>query len=156
MPPTLTEINDTFRRLSDSLLSAKLDWLLDQILEHLRLGKAATTRVKEMQERPGRNDRLLRKIDDLFTPGPLREYPTTIEYSPQERIAVLLSAVEEVVVRVPEMQDSVSQHFPNCRFVGEGEPSVISKRTEAQIVSSAKFKHLIDAIRREVGIDVNQ
>lgn len=149
MPATQPEINDAFSRIANSLREANLVWLLDEVLDQINQGKSEITRVKELREDRHTGDRAL-LTEELFKVGQLREYRRTVEYTAEERIGLLLTAIEELFVTIPEMQDSVSKHFPEARFVAGNETLTVLPRTTAQVGSTEKLRQLIRDLRREV------
>ena len=151
------ELNRFFELTSDTLRREGVDWLLEQVLEQIRLGKPGTLKVKEFQTKPGGQRVLLG--EEPLSKGPFREFRTTEQYTPQERVNLLLDAIAELFTAVPGMEDAVSARFPGARFVEDPDRNAIfATKTSAlsQRESHRKFKELIDRLREEVGTDANQ
>ncbi len=155
MPATETELNQIFTRVAAVLREVKLDWLLEQVISQINAGKPIATKVKELRDQTRSRTRR-GSGDELLTLGSVREFRTTVQYTAREKVALLLCAVEQLLVVLPTMQDSVAKHFPQARFVSPDGDLIVTERTAIEVDSSEKFKSLIEALRQEAGVNGNQ
>src|SRR5688572_30730113 len=76
-----------FDRLCDALRERELDWIVDQVLDQLQEGKQIELSEPVLVSLPGR--KRAQRVDD----GAL-----TVEYTPLERLEVLLEAIRRAIV----------------------------------------------------------
>ena len=87
----------TFDSLRNNLGEVGLRWLSDQIDQQLRSGKPEIKEVLELPEQRGWTiERAVAGAEFRRRRGRKAEYPAIVEYSPQERLGLLLDGLEQL------------------------------------------------------------
>lgn len=147
-----------FNSLQEALRTRDLGWVLDQVAEQVRAGKPST---REVVERP---------VDYLWVAERTRggerlktrktRFPATIEYTPQERVLLMLDAIEHAVINTAEMAAHITRFAekelgqPRVEFrTDESKAPQLSlegEEAESRAVVAAHLRTLIGQLREEV------
>lgn len=136
------EANGVYELLSRLLAEGNLKWLVEQVNREIAFGKPAV-------RKPGKEER--RQSKDVFA--------ATEEYTSQERLLMLLEAMEQVVIETSEMVKVFFEivdgpHQARVTFISESperfEHSFGKTESEHRVESRAKLKMLIDELREEI------
>ena len=156
------ECLETYQRLVDILNQNRLAWVVAQVEEQIRLGKTTEKEIDTLKE--GRGEFELFTIEDYpsrLRKGPKATFPVTVDYQPPERLALLLDAVERVIVNTVDMENHLIEYFGKevdnwigVEFYSETPNSVPNRIGKETVVSrlenGRQLKHLLDAMRKEI------
>jgi hypothetical protein len=156
------ECRAVFDTLIISLQDSGLAWVESQVRDQIRLGKT----IEREREVPNElsfqqsifgadNDREQTKRHSPNT------FPITIEYSAQERLRLLIDAIEHAVVNTAAMEDSFtsyfeaeSPHFESIQFYSEDaglQPRKINRQSaEFRTKKASQLHKLLEELRKEV------
>lgn len=169
----ISECNEVYNQLVSSLREKDLSWVVDQVNETLALGKPQSRKVKTYEERvernqlplfPGSSSSSEPTVYEYGKPtGPKADLTAILEYTPQERLILLLNAIEQAVVDTAAMEDiavvhleelAVNQGITGIVFVSEQEPQprvILSRDTASKRNSSShNLKHLLQQLRSSI------
>ncbi len=114
-----------FEQLAETLQAHDLGWVVDQINEQLAQGKTEQVKIsiyKEVSvEEPTKEQMHLFDGQDVkksLKPSTKQERMVIFEYSPQERLRLLVEAVKNVVSQTTELEEHVTK-FYNGDVLGE-------------------------------------
>lgn len=143
-----------FERLTKTMKSAGLEWALAQVQEEIRFGRRATKRVKATTDAPSAvstspsESRARRKTVSFAATRPL---------TPKERLAVLINAVDQVIVATYEMElavrdrvQRVTRRAETIHLVHEGvdnEDITINEPTEVRERHVTRLRQLLSELR---------
>lgn len=156
---TPDECLQVHNELIEMLRQVEMTWIIEQVNETILLGKSHSKKVKTFKERSG-NDQLQLIYDTNQSPATISEYrarPTgpevdltaTLEYTPQERLKLLITAIEQAVVETAEMEQitvrnlealSKDQHIFGIAFISEQndrEELLLSNQSSEQRITTA-------------------
>jgi hypothetical protein len=154
------ECRDVFDTLIISLQASGLAWVESQVRDQIRLGKT----IEREREVPNEL-RFQRSIFEADREQTNRRSPTTfpitIEYSAQERLRLLIDAIEHAVVNTAAMEESFtsyfeaeSPHLESIQFYSEDaslQPRIITRQSAAFRTEKASQLHkLLEELRKEV------
>jgi hypothetical protein len=127
---TPEECNTIYQQLETILRRMTMTWVIDQVNEVVALGKPQMKKVRTMRVASSADGRLLPReslesriveeyVGDVVSlvphkvtrrgPGPEAELTTVQAYTPQERVGLLIDAIEQTFVERPAMESSVLQ-----------------------------------------------
>jgi hypothetical protein len=93
-----------FQVLAEALSASQFSWLLDEVLAEIRRGKP-----KEKRVRVGEASEFVLVTDELEPArGRSATFVESIEYTPSERLEILLSALERGVVAPISMEEEIA------------------------------------------------
>ena len=102
------ECNEAFETLKQAITDASLEWVTNQVDEEIRFGRTITKTVSSRPDTP----------EELAVPGLLEKtrqskvrVSATRPYSPQEKLKILVSGLENVAVETDEMQSAVRTYL---------------------------------------------
>ena len=106
-------------RLSEVLSQYRLQWVLEQVTQNIRLGNTSEEEVPtstETEPRPTTGT-----LSDLLVPvwpparrsGRRARFVASREYSPKEMLKILIEAIERAVVDTAEMEAEMLKQFEN-------------------------------------------
>jgi len=99
---------ETYHRLLHILRNVKLGWVADQIEEQVRVGKTVEKEVDTLK--PYHHEpQLFESSSVSLTKGPKAMFPVTVEYSPVERVELVLEAIERTIVSAAEMEQHLAE-----------------------------------------------
>jgi len=135
------EAADTYRTLAQTLSAEGLDWIVEQVSREIAFGKLAS-------RQPDKEERKLSR--DLFS--------ATEEFTPQERLLMLLEGIEQAVVETAGMQRVVLSIVGATKaqvLFGPPSPEGIEYRfgeREARAIgeNAERLKTLLAEIRGEI------
>lgn len=114
MAMTEGECSTVYRQLADTLQQDGLGWVVGQVEARVRLREAMEVAIETVRVRshvgqtlPGLAVRPTRSQRRTET------FVVTREYTPREQLIFLLDAIEQAVVNVAEMQESVMRWMEN-------------------------------------------
>ncbi len=152
------EIRDVDRRLRDVVTNHDLDWVLDQVDEEIRVGKLTQKKVTTYKEDEDRNS----FSDQSFKPVSKAMLTASIEYSDQEKLLLLVDAIEQAVVNTTIMADETVSHLaglredrgrPEVKFMpedAEEAPSVSLTEISVRRRSATRLAELLNEIRDKI------
>lgn len=147
---TEAECEQTYDQLVVAINNVGLLWLTNQIAEEIRFGRATTIEVTERADTP----------DDLLFPN-LTKRPrhsqvtvsATRIFTSQEKLMVLLDALEQAVIATYEMETAVkeyvsetSKNWKSIRLVRTDEPT--SEPIEITLYNDEERNENINTLRR--------
>lgn len=112
---TPEECSQVYDQLVAMMRESGMAWVTEQVIETILLGKSQPKKVRTFRE-PSPNERLplLYSIDDSNhltvseskrrLTGPEVDLTATREYTPQERLMLLISAIEQAVIETAAME----------------------------------------------------
>ncbi|MDQ6791291.1 MAG: hypothetical protein M3256_03800 [Actinomycetota bacterium] len=151
------ECLQAFDELVRTLRDSGLVWVVDQVQSGVAVGQLQVVQIS-----PAKAPASLPLLDDMMAspepggrrPGPKSDFTKTIDYSPQEKLRLLLQAVEHVLVRTTVMESESTTalgellNVQAIEFASETtiEPGSTTKRLQpAQSLTA-----LIAALRKEI------
>jgi hypothetical protein len=166
------DATSVYYQLLDILRQSEMNWIIDQVNEVLLLGKPQAKKVKPFREQFTRGQRteVLYPQPDMLTTlgqpvptGPATELTATLAYTPQERLILLIDAIEQAVTESAVMEQRAvqtleeigsNQQIRGITFVSEqenGESRFVSQREIRSRTSAAsQLQQLLVQIREEV------
>lgn len=100
------DYNDIFSALADVLRQKEMLWVLDQVNEQIRLGKTESKEISPQDEDYRQSTLLDIGPRPKTTRGRARkkeEFLVTTEYTPKEKLLLLIDAIEQAVVNTNRM-----------------------------------------------------
>jgi hypothetical protein len=153
---TVLEARDEYKQLVALLEQHHLGWLVAQVEDHLRFGKAEMREiavVDEDESQPG----LFGEPAQKPRRGPKTSFLATVEYTEPERLQILAAAIREAVPHLLEMVTEVPQLLVSRD--GETSPRVvvvhdsageIEEKTIQADISTEKLHRLRDLLRQVI------
>lgn len=150
---TDAEAEALFSRISETLVSNRYAWVVEQVEAALRSERLQPVDLR--RARRGQRDReeelLARSIaatteDDASRSTARGGYVQTIPFTPQERLRHLVDAVEQVGVELPAMLDRTLQVLlvgPQMRGL-----EIVDEAGERAVFDVSRIGHHQDVIRR--------
>jgi hypothetical protein len=119
MPAELSS-REAFENLIATLSEKGLAWVVNQVRHQIELGKPITRRAKELYypRRSGEEDSRFAS-DPALRPGREVQFRATVEYTDDERLQLLLSAIQQAVLNTAAIEEVVTRQFPGLTFVSE-------------------------------------
>lgn len=147
---TNTEADQLYEVFAAALAQQGLQWVVDQVAEQIRYGKLEEAEVEERSF-------LLLEEQDLVETGQRRrrrgskiKLMKTLPYSPQERLRLMVDAVERITSHVLKLEETLTQFFENDNaapkqivFVPEEQDG-----TKEFIVDIHEVRRRADGVRR--------
>ena len=169
-----SEAVQVYTDLSSFLHQQEMSWVLEQVGETIALGKPQAKQVKTYEERDKRGELPLfqgRTITQVThyeyskPTGPKADLTTTLEYTANERLLLLIKAIEQAIIDTADMEDITignleqlanSQKIASIRFAAERETQLsfsISKDTAKERAAAASLlrQHLQQLRERVYG-----
>lgn len=96
-----------FDRLAKTMISAGLEWPLEQVQEEIRFGRRATKRVRAAAD--------VISTELTFSPEKRTRrntvnFAATRPFSPREQLELLINAIEQAVIATYEMETIIGDH----------------------------------------------
>jgi hypothetical protein len=108
MPMTVEESRAAFESLSDGIQKAGLGWILNQVIQQVRLGKPELKRVRMVIE-PS-SELLIEGLEGRRRTS--REvFAATREYTAHEQLSLLLDALERALVSTFQMEGVIREQL---------------------------------------------
>jgi hypothetical protein len=159
------ECDEVYEFLLAALTKSGLEWVSDQVVDQVHLGKTVEIEVETLRE--------IRPAESLFTSfgpdqnlfhlrkGPRATFPITIEYRPKERVLLLIDAINQAIVNTAEMESILTEYFDSevghemtVEFDSDEADSaraVVSHQgASLRIATSQKLKGLLEELRNEI------
>ena len=106
------QITDLDSQLRSSLREHGLDWITREVDQTIQLGKPAMQVIEEQSEIYGDEGYLIILDDNSSSRSPGRKkrvkVPTTTPFRPDEKLELILDALDRTLVAIPEMADHVA------------------------------------------------
>ncbi|MBI4516859.1 MAG: hypothetical protein HY699_13700 [Deltaproteobacteria bacterium] len=160
---TEDEVAEWRRHLADVLKHHNLGWVIEQVEQHLRLGKTTEEEIQTFGERyspAGSGERRSLSLPPVTYPrGRKARFLSTREYEAREALKVWIDAMEAAIADTAEMEAELRSQFSQgpqmeTTLVREGsEPTVrtISHAEGATRADSAgKLRRLLQELKGEV------
>ena len=103
------EIESAFEAILEKLRGTPVQWITSQVQDQIQAGKPVVKEVSPVEE--DKSERFLASLDAPSFKGRRQSRAATEEYSPQERLVLLLNAIEAVVVESPQMEGAVLENL---------------------------------------------
>jgi len=156
------ECKEVFDTLIKMLNDQGLGWVVEQVQEQIRIGKTEEKEIKTLKE--ARHSPSIFELDDYrkqLKTGPLATFPVAVEYGSEERLQLLIDAIEQVVVNTAQMEESFTSFFetelPNLRDIrffsedGTSSPREINRQSAViRNEEAKKLKQLLEELRTEI------
>ncbi|HLH09004.1 MAG TPA: hypothetical protein VKW78_17325 [Terriglobales bacterium] len=159
------EATETWAALSALLTKFELADVLRRVEAYLREGKPEEREIEQLEERPDTEGRLFHVEGFRRRPGPRARYLAVVEYTPQERLQILVEATLHAVVFPRQMEHEIWNHLEKSsdsasnpidvqtiRVVHEtigGEPTVATLGRQTPVVDLSKLQKALQEISRE-------
>ena len=107
------ECDEVFKKLLYLLDQNRLYWIVEQVNEQVHLGKTVEKEIETLKE----EKKEFSKISELdihkrqMKKGPKARFPVTEEYNPNEKLNLLLDAIEQAIVNSAEMEYHLIEYF---------------------------------------------
>jgi hypothetical protein len=145
------ECTQAYKQLGGILDEIALGWVIAQVSAQVKIGKAVQREIETLIDEHGAR---LKK-------GPRATFAVTVEYTPSERLELLIDAIKQAVVSTAQMEDHLvgfcerDQGTPKrIEFRSEepeGEHRIINRQTvAARLVQANKLNELLEALRKEI------
>jgi hypothetical protein len=120
MPLPEQEIRRLFDKLATHLRERGAGTLVDQVIDEITQGKQI---IYKTMPRRHRTPQLFRpESDEAVTDrGGRREYAETLQYTPAERLDLLLQALERAIIDAGAIDSELAKNYRSVRFVPEQE-----------------------------------
>lgn len=105
---TNEECNGAFEILKEAITTAGLAWVSNQVDEEIRFGRTITKTVSSRRDTP--EGLVVQGLEQKVRFSKV-QVSATRPYSPQERLEILINALENVAVETEEMQTSVKSYL---------------------------------------------
>jgi len=153
-----------YDRLLAALRRVGLEWVADQVVQEVRVGKTIQREVETFKGNRLPADSLdpnSREYSPQFRRGPKATFPVTEEYRPSERLRLVLDAIERAVVNTADMEHEVLERLGSTLGIIEGISFSVeedagesiqldSQRSASRIEAGRKLSRLIDELRGEI------
>ena len=148
------EANEAYEDLMATLQEHKLDWVVDQVRAHVRAGKLVD--VKNIDESRRRPEEYVLSTSSQESRQPKKGF-TTEPYTADERLGIVLNAIEVIAVQTTDIQNSLVEFFnlsedgeETVRFEPDELDSSVSRfvgrPSFERSVSSEKMKELLSRV----------
>lgn len=157
------ECDEVYAKLLQILSENKLEWTVDQVKEQILLGKTIEKEIvtfkKNKLDLP-----MSFELEMYQTPlkkGPKVKFPVTEEYTPEERLELILDAIEQAIINTAEMENHLIRYFGTglkewrgVNFYAEETESLLTLISEETVLerfaNSQHLKELIKKLRSEI------
>jgi hypothetical protein len=120
MPIPEQEIRRLFDKLATQLREHGATTVVDQVIDEITQGKQIIYKTVRRRTEAGQLYRP--ESDEAITErGGRREYAETLQYSPAERLDLLLQALERAIIDAGAIDSELSKNYRSVRFVPEQE-----------------------------------
>jgi hypothetical protein len=157
------ECNEVFDTLIKYLQEQGLGWVESEVREHIRLGKTVEKERKPSEESSINLFGYLDGYEDQehLNTEPSPTFPIIVEYTAEERLQLLISAIEQAVVNTAAMEESFTGYFKtefpqfdSVQFYSEDgtvQPRTINRHSAESRSEKAKRLHqLLEEMRKEI------
>jgi len=118
MPISEVEARRLFEKLATQLREAGASILVDQVIDEIAQGKQIV--FKTVARRSAARQVQRPETDEAFAErGRGREYAETLDYSPHERLDLLLEALEHAILHTRQIESELLKHYSTVRFAPE-------------------------------------
>lgn len=145
-----------FGNLVDMLYQQNLGWVVEQVNEQIATGKTQSKKVRAYREARDRAQLPMRLGGEV-------ELAETVPYTPQEQLLILVSAIEQAVSNIANMEDRVIATFEKVSgrqtdiriaFVGADEDnerhSVTMQDTDRRTSANIVLRHALRELRGRI------
>lgn len=154
-----------YRALEQILLENNLQWVIEQVKEHFRIGKTIEKEITTIKyARNTTKGELLFDVPDSKTElhkGPKATFPITIDYNYEEKVLLLIDAIESVILSTAQMENYLANYLEeekgtiieNIEYYSEIENRKYSRsknEMRTRYESSFPLKHILDDLRKEI------
>jgi hypothetical protein len=145
-----------FQAVSERMRTLGLAWAVDQVLDDIGRGKEQFVRFKKAAKKT-KNSLPAKPVteDPRETSGPRGELAArTVDYSPQERLEILLAALQRALVDTSEMQQELVKHYGTIRFIPEQDQAnrafEFLQQSDSEAEAMRKLKGLITDLKEQL------
>jgi plasmid stabilization system protein ParE len=155
------ECTQAYKQLGGILDEIALGWVIAQVSAQVKIGKAVQREIETLRENRGGGLLAIDEHGARLKKGPRATFAVTVEYTPSERLELLIDAIKQAVVSTAQMEDHLvgfcerDQGTPKrIEFRSEepeGEHRIINRQTvAARLVQANKLNELLEALRKEI------
>ncbi len=156
---------EIYAELRSVLEEMQLSWIIEEVENQMRIGRLDTRDVHTLSlpEDHARQQRLPllgQGSENNLRRGRTATFPVSVEFSPRERVEILLNAIEQVFVNTIEIQDVALESLwqknvdNTVEFYNENDDKptlVISRELLKNKLAVAEHLHsLLDQLRRNL------
>jgi hypothetical protein len=151
------DYNIIFSALSEVLRQKEMHWVLDQVNEQIRLGKTESKEISPRDEDHRQNILLDVSARPRTIRGRARkkeEFLVTTEYTPKERLLLLIDAIEQAVVNTNRMVHDTLEfthaefNIDEITFYSEEEQKLKTFQTGEFEINARQIMHLKDLLEK--------
>lgn len=118
MAISTTEATRLFNKLATQLRERGASTLVDQVIDEIAQGKQII--YKTIRQRTAAKQLYRPEADEVFLErGRRREYAETLDYSAQERLDLLIQALERAILDTAQIEAELLAHHKKVRFLPE-------------------------------------
>jgi hypothetical protein len=144
-----------FQKIANQMREVGLAWALEEILEEIDRGKEQFIASKKARKRQSRHRVSLVHSDSDVVKIVNREgIARSVDYSPQERLSILLISLERIIVSTSAMQDELVEKHKIIQFIPEQDQPErrvkFTTRPSSQVESVAKLHRLISDLQEQL------
>ncbi len=148
------ECEELFEGLAALLVDFRLEWVVDQVQNQIRIGKVIEREIETLKE--AKLEQLPLGIRDTYgyAKGPKATFPVTIPYTPSEKLTLLISAIEHVVINTALMEKALAENLSTSRgwegieFRSEEEANRVNRIGEIDILRADHIKRLAEMLEK--------
>ena|SRR5437660_937826 len=112
---TDSECNEAFETLRRALAEVGLAWVTNQVDEEIRFGRTVTKTVSSRPDIP--EELIVQGLAQKARPSNVR-VSATRPYTPQEKLSILITGIENVGIETDEMQGAVQNYLTSQVSIG--------------------------------------
>lgn len=159
---TEEQCQEAYSTLTNILTQNNLDWVIGEVDNEIRLGKIVDRLVKERSRQQSGSDLSFEIVDtrnQRLSSRPIY-VQQRVEYTGQERIHILIRAIEHAVINVGDIEEntanSLARHGGFVRLVfepdGTNEQSFVIEQSQVTIRSKSReqLRQLLEQIKDQV------
>ena len=160
------EYQELYNSLITVLQKKRLNWVINEIDEQIRIGKLEEKEAKPLKERKLLEQNALpgfQQDTSLFEYGSKTKFQVRREYKPQERLLILINAIEQAVINIVEIENEVMAFFDTDPGLGKIDVTFTPTENEEEYTFTInsidkmpknsdvdKLKGLLTRLRKEV------
>jgi hypothetical protein len=136
------EAREAFVGLDRLLREKGLDWVCDQVQDEIRLGKLERKEVETVKELRSTDETKQPSLRKPMGKGRKVTLMTVGEFSPQERLRILIDAMQRAVVDTGDLEQDVAAFFNSPPRQVEANTDVARTNAEMDAAREIRFVRL--------------
>lgn len=155
------EANQIFDRLVKILEAHELEWVSNQVIGQIQFGKTIEIEIKTLKSSEQKAQRKMFEddISSKYSPGgPKDTFPTREEYSPTEKLLLLIDAIDQAIVATSEMEMHLFKNLGEERslarieFSSEEDESILEIDIDSSTQRNDKSQELLVSLEKLRGM----